>query len=50
MEKEWNWKIFGTKKRSSRSLPKPRKAKKMFYIGKLCAYQDDADVLDDDQT
>ena len=44
MEKELNRKIFGTKKRGSRSLRKPRKDKKMFCIGKLCAYQDVDDV------
>lgn len=48
MEKELNRKIFGTKKWGSRSLRKPRKDKKMFYIDKLCAYQDDANMLDDD--
>nr|DAK78577.1 MAG TPA: hypothetical protein [Caudoviricetes sp.]DAP02740.1 MAG TPA: hypothetical protein [Caudoviricetes sp.] len=35
MEKEWNRKIFGTKKRGFRSLRKPRKDKKVFCIGKL---------------
>ena len=45
MEKELNRKIFGTKKRGSRSLRKPRTDKQMMCNGKLCAYQD----VDDDQ-
>jgi hypothetical protein len=32
MEKELNRKIFGTKKRGSRSLRKPRKDKKCFVL------------------